>query len=457
MNILWKMSKVAFREIVTMRTVQPLFKQGALERLICPPKEPLRRNSDFVQNSALVPVDCSDPTSLDPSMQKQMVHQGRSIDQISSSVNHLQDTMSDLKHSFTALRIELNGPNRNIGEGSLLQGHDFDMIATVLKELKSKSEEIEKLKLEIEALKLKNRYMGVTPPQQQDSLSVMNMNAALPEVRSPGLLQAGRKRTWPDAFPVDLNQTIADSFDEDDMVDDFALCDPPMNPDRVPLNDRNQQSIINRNVAEHRAGSAGSAGPHAETFERSQISLDTPPVQSITSQQAIAKRPRLSQPVGNDAQAAVPSQPLPPKRGRPRKSISQPNKPNITESPSTVPSSTQDDADSNPQAGSLRRRQSRRGLREQSQGPTPNAQIGLEDTQQPQDSTSTRTPNPQSTANKKSKRNTGSPNGSRSGGPDEGADEASMNEKRKAKVAARDVMAKIALQHEEALETGNPR
>jgi hypothetical protein len=32
-----------------------------------------------------------------------------------------------------------------------------------------------------------------------------------------------------------------------------------------------------------------------------------------------------------------------------------------------------------------------------------------------------------------------------------------MNEKRKAKVAARDVMAKMALQHEEALEAENAR
>lgn len=461
MNILWKMSKIAFREIVTMRTVQPLFKQGALERLICPPKEPLRRNSDFVQDSALVPAGCADPTSLDPSMQKQMLHQGRSIDQISNSVNHLQDTMSDLKHSFTALRIELNGPNRNIGEGSLLQGQDFDMIATVLKELKSKSEEIEKLKLEIEALKLKNRYMGVTPPQQQESLSVINMNAALPEVRSPGLLQAGRKRTWPDAFPIDRNQTIADSFDEDDMVDDFALSDLPTNSARVPLNDQNQQFITNGHTGEH---GAGSAGLQVESSQGSQNPSNTLPVHSITSQQVIAKRPRLSQPTETGTQAAAP-QPPPQKRppGRPRKSISQPNRPNIAESPSTAPSANQDVTESNPSTGTLRRRQSRRSLREQSPDPNDpnfNEQNSSVDTRQSQDSSNplhTQPPNSQSAANKKSKRNTGSPNGNRTGGPDDNGDEAAMSEKRKAKVAARDVMAKMALQHEEALEAGNMR
>ncbi|CAG7944470.1 unnamed protein product [Penicillium salamii] len=454
MNILWKMSKVAFREIVTMRTVQPLFKQGALERLICPPKEPLRRDSDLLQDSALVPAGCTDPASLDPSMQKQMLHQGRSIDQISNSVNHLQDTMSDLKHSFTALRIELNGPSRNMGEGSRLQGHDFDMIATVLKELKSKSEEIEKLKLEIEALKLKNRYMGVAPPPppQQDSLSVMNMNAALPEVRSPGLLQAGRKRTWPDAFPIDRQQAIADSFDEDDMVDDFALSDPAVPPARIPLNDQSSQSIPNGHTTEYEAGSMGSQA----ASENPQNFLISVPTRPETPPQPIAKRPRLSQQPENGTQAAA-AEPaaIQRKAGRPRKSISQPNKPDTIQSPNTAPPTTQDDAESNPPAGTLRRRRSRRSLREPSPGPIPTDHDGSEITQQP--------PNPtnatgtQSAPNKKSKRNPSSPKGNIADGPDHSADEAAMNEKRKAKVAARDVMAKMALQHEEALEAGNTR
>ncbi|CAG8895537.1 unnamed protein product [Penicillium nalgiovense] len=292
MNILWKMSKVAFREIVTMRTVQPVFKQGALERLICPPKEPPRRNPDLVQGSALVPAGCTDPSTLDPTMQKQMLHQGRTIDQISNSVNHLQDTMSDLKHSFTALRIELNGPGRNLGEGSVLQGHDFDMIAMVLKELKSKSDEIEKLKLEIEALKLKNRYMGVAVPQQPESLSLMNMNAALPEVRSPGLLQAGRKRNWPDAFPGDRSQAIADSFDEDDMVDEMSLSDPPMNSSRVPLNDQRQPATTNGPPAEEELRSIEVQLPARESQNTSNSIQNQP----YALQQTIAKRPRLGAP-----------------------------------------------------------------------------------------------------------------------------------------------------------------
>ncbi|KAF3020803.1 hypothetical protein E8E15_005776 [Penicillium rubens] len=455
MNILWKMSKVAFREIVTMRTVQPVFKQGALERLICPPKEPPRRNPDLVQGSALVPAGCTDPSTLDPTVQKQMLYQGRTIDQISNSVNHLQDTMSDLKHSFTALRIELNGPGRNLGEGSVLQGHDFDMIAMVLKELKSKSDEIEKLKLEIEALKLKNRYMGVTVPQQPESLSLVNMNAALPEVRSPGLLQAGRKRNWPDAFPGDRSQATADSFDEDDMVDEMSLSDPPMNGSRVPLNDQPQPAITNGPPAEEELKSIEVQLPAREPQTTSN------PIQNQPSalQQTIAKRPRLGAPP-EDSPSAAPPQPqaVPQRRppGRPRKSISQPTIPDPTESSSTAPSSTQGDVESSGQQNTVRRRASRRSLRAQSLGPNISHAQSQEDQQISQESAEPPA-DIQPAPNKKSKRNTGSPNGKRTPGSDDEGDEAAMNEKRKAKVAARDVMAKMALQHEEALEAENAR
>ncbi|KAF7520498.1 hypothetical protein PCG10_009143 [Penicillium crustosum] len=449
------MSKVAFREIVTMRTVEPVFKQGALERLICPPKEPPRRNPDPVQGSALVPAGCTDTTILDPSMQKQMLHQGRSIDQISNSVNNLQDTMSDLKHSFTALRIELNGPGRNLGEGSILQGQDFDMIAMVLKELKSKSDEIEKLKLEIEALKLKNRYMGVALPQQQESLAVINMNAALPEVRSPGLLQAGRKRNWPEAFPGDRSQAIADSFDEDDMMDEISLSDPPMYSSRVPLNDERQATITNGPPAQEQPRSL-EVHMHPREPQSTSNSLQCQP---YTLQQTIAKRPRLGAPIEDSPHTAPPeSQAVPQKRppGRPRKSISRPIIPDSTESPSTAPSSTQGDVESNGQQNIVRRRTSRRSLRAQSLGPNINQELVQDDQQKSQELT--RPPLETHTApNKKSKRNTGSPNGKRTGDPHDDGDEAAMNEKRKAKVAARDVMAKMALQHEEALEAENAR
>ncbi|KAJ5306976.1 hypothetical protein PENANT_c003G03285 [Penicillium antarcticum] len=437
MNILWKMNKVAFREIVTMRTVQPQFKQGTLERLLCPtPKEPPRRTSEIVQDTALVPAGVSDPANLDPSVQRQMLSQGRSIDQISNSVNHLQDTMSDLKHSFTALRIELNGPNRHIGEGSFLQGHDFDMIATVLRELKSKSDEIEKLKLEIEALKLKNRYMGGNSPQpQQDSLSVLNMNSALPEVRSPGLLQAGRKRTWPDAFPVDRGQSFGTYFDENDMTDDSDLSFPAVRESCGDLKDQ-QRRAITSGPSEYGAGS----GPAPQNG-----ASNTNQARSQPPQQTMAKRPRLN-PSNGDNPEAVAQAPAPRGRGRPRKSTNPPPNPNpdIRQPPNPTLNGQGTSADSTGQP-TLTRRQSRRSLRATSPDPSysDNDQDGASDSQQ--------------AANKKTKRNTGSPNGSRIGVQEESLDEIAMNEKRKAKVAARDVMAKMALQQEEAREAGNTR
>ena len=438
-----------------MRTVQPVFKQGALERLICPPKEPPRRHPDLVQGNALVPAGCTDPSTLDPTMQNQMLHQGRTIDQISTSVNHLQDTMSDLKHSFTALRIELNGPGRNMGEGSVLQGNDFDMIAMVLKELKSKSDEIEKLKLEIEALKLKNRYMGVNVSQQPESLSLMNMNAALPEVRSPGLLQAGRKRNWPDAFASDRSQAIADSFDEDDMVDEMSLSDQPMNSCRVPLNDQRQPAITNGSPAEQELRSIQVQLPAQEPRNTSNSIQN----QSYALQQAIAKRPRLgAPPEENTPTAAQQPQAVPQKRppGRPRKSISRPAIPDTTESSTTPSSSTHGDIESSGQQNTVRRRTSRRSLRAQSLGPNTSHAHSQEDQQISQESTEPPF-DIQPAPIKKSKRNTGSPNGKRTPVPEDEGDEAAMNEKRKAKVAARDVMAKMALQHEEALEAENAR
>ncbi|KAJ5085142.1 hypothetical protein N7532_009913 [Penicillium argentinense] len=232
---IWKMSKVAFREVVSMRPTEPVFKQGAIEKLINPPpKEPLRSARSSIHDDALVPAGATDFRSMEPMMQQHMQHQGRSIDQISSSVNNLQDTMSDLKHSFTALRIELSGPNRYVGETGATNGTNFDMIATVLKELKIKSDEIEKLKLEIEALKLKARLAEESKPHTPDYM--FGLEGALPQVQSPDLLQAGRKRGWDDTFSGRNTLTVADSFDEEDMGDDISITgEYAVNGHHIPL------------------------------------------------------------------------------------------------------------------------------------------------------------------------------------------------------------------------------
>ena len=199
------------------------------------------------------------------------------------------------------------------------------MIATVLKELKSKSDEIEKLKLEIEALKLKNRYMGgISPQPQQDSLSVLNMNAALPEVRSPGLLQAGRKRTWPDAFPIDRGQSFGTYFDENDMTDDSDPSFPVVHESRAVLNHQ-QRSAITSGQSEYGAGS----GLQLETSQTPQNGTrNTNRAQSQPAQQSIAKRPRLNPPHGDNPETAPAQAPAPRRPGRPRKSTNPPPNPN---------------------------------------------------------------------------------------------------------------------------------
>ncbi|KAJ5675241.1 uncharacterized protein N7477_005175 [Penicillium maclennaniae] len=281
-----------------MRTAEPIFKDGALERL-CPPKEPPRRERNAIQDGALVPSGPRDVQSSDPSVQQQMQHQGRSIDQISSSVNNLQDTMNDLKHSFTSLRIELNGPHRHLGDHGPNSGPGFDMIATVLKELKSKSDEIEKLKLEIEALKLKNRFMEDRRPSDHYG---HQMNVQLPEVQSPGLLQAGRKRAWPDAFSNGRNDQIADSFDEEEMVDDFSLADLPIHSARVPLKESEEMEDS------HRYGHLSTSPPLCIEGRRQSLSAasNTPQGHFVNPDQSPAKRQRITQPVA-DAPNPAPS------------------------------------------------------------------------------------------------------------------------------------------------------
>lgn len=426
-----------------MRTAEPIFKDGALERL-CPPKEPPRRERNSIQEGALVPSGSRDFHSLDPSMQQQMQHQGRSIDQISSSVNNLQDTMNDLKHSFTSLRIELNGPHRHPGDHGPNSGPGFDMIATVLKELKSKSDEIEKLKLEIEALRLKNRFMEDRRPSDHYG---SQMNVQLPEVKSPGLLQAGRKRAWPDAFSNERNDQIADSFDEEEMVDDFSLADLPIHPVRVPL--KESQTIEDS----HTYGQLSTSPPLRIEGRRQSLSAasSTPQGQFINPDQSPAKRQRITQPVA-DAPDLAPSAMR--GRGRPRKSVSHSN----LKTPHTAPPTQQlvgepnDASETSPTIAPRGRGRPRRSVRPHSVGPS-----GLKDHTESVDTNHT---SQDSTENGESQKNGDisrmTSKGSHNPGVN-GNEDVVLEEQRKAKIAARDVMTKLALEREEAMETDNSR
>lgn len=345
----------------------------------------------------------------------------------------------DLKHSFTSLRIEMNGPNSHIGENG---AHNFDMIATVLKELKSKSEEIEKLKLEIETLKLKNRFMGGNSHNSTDNLSVAK--GALPAVRSPGLLQAGRKRPWAESFPSERTQPIADSFDEeDDMLDDVSLADLPIHSSRVPLKDPHH---VNGHQEQ-----PGVVSP------RLHIEPSRPP---DGNEQSMTKRPRLTQ--SNDE----PLQPNPPQKrpvGRPRKSFSQSTKPEISQTSNEPVSADLTEAigSAQPQSNPTPRGRGRprRSTTSGSRPASPSARNNVRSNAEGKDRTEQEASHT-AHSGETNHQNGKPPVEEQKTGGDSAQDtpaEAAVHDKRKAKVAARDVMTRMAMQHEEMMETEGAR
>lgn len=235
-KIFWKLSKVSFREIISMRETQPVFKEGALPTL-------------FPQHRALTepdPTSKADPPATSgqsdtalhtTSVRQQIQSQGVSINRISSSVDELHDTMAELKQAFTALRIELNAPGSRMQDIDKMDG-GLDMVRTVLKELKAKADEIEKLRLENESLKLKNKYLEERNRAASPAIPRLLDNRAMSEVRSPGLLNENGKRPWPGTLTDNHQQQIADSFSDDDdneAMNHVALEESALPPVKVPL------------------------------------------------------------------------------------------------------------------------------------------------------------------------------------------------------------------------------
>ncbi|KAL4885218.1 hypothetical protein BJY04DRAFT_180418 [Aspergillus karnatakaensis] len=439
--IFWKISKVSFREIVTMRTVDPTFKEedGALENLLFPkPKDiTFRFDGAAAQSGALVPTESNEIDHYNTSVEHQMQQQGQSLNHISSSVSHLNDTMHELKNAFTSMRIELHGPNRYPTEHDLSHP-DFNMITTVLKELKAKADEIEKLKLEIEALKFRNRYAEEQTARQAPQL--LNVEAPLPEVGTPGLLQGSRKRPYPfpEQYHSNHDRPVADSFDDDDddedsMVD-FFLADTSMPSVKIPLKDHET-----------------TAEPSAKS-PRLQIEVNHPPnptqpaystPQSLPSDEPVAKRPRL----GNSSSGRK-------GRGRPSlKSISQATQPdappplkptplneqngNVREQPSSTPNNHQQPPETRPHRS--------RSLRSRSRPPPLNSRNRMS-VESPEDSA-------EKTSHDKPPESTTQPVVDLSKENTQAESDFWADENRKARNAARDLLAKMAMQREEAMDT----
>ncbi|KAJ5475154.1 hypothetical protein N7539_008220 [Penicillium diatomitis] len=361
-HILWKMSKVSFRDIVTMRTAEPLFKDGALDTLFHPAASVAESLQKSKHDNALVPAGSQDTLLMDPSMHRQMQHHGRSIDQISNSVNNLHDTMADLKHSFTSLRIELNDPNRAFSENNSTRTPGFEMIATVLKELKSKSDENEKMRLEMETLKLKNRMIEARKPANpEDPAPVLTLTRPT-DLQSPGPHQAGKKRAWPDAFPAVRAPTVADSFDEDDMADD------------LPLENRSNEHSHDPSLPAARHSSARPAESQLQ-YELSQTGENNTNNPTKSSR---PKRQRLNP--RNDEEAPKTSK----RPGRPRKSNAIEENVEATAVPpisTTIEHATQlPSASSTSEPLNPRKRKLRRSARSQSFGPSATASHGKDAT-----------------------------------------------------------------------------
>ncbi|KAH8429688.1 uncharacterized protein LDX57_007360 [Aspergillus melleus] len=473
-NVFWKLSKVSFREIVTMRTVEPSFKEGALDRLMnATPKEPAKRDRTSIQPGALVPAGANEIDPYNASVEQQIQYQGVSIDNISSSVNNLHDTMSELKNAFTALRIELNGPGqfRELGNPS---GHDFNMITTVLRELKFKSDEIEKLNLEIEALKMKNRYMEEQAGRLPAPLPPPD--EAISQVRSPAILHGSRKRPLPDYFESGgRTHPIADSFDDDDDDDDDDnvsigdfLAEPSIAPVKIPLKEAEHTPAAHTPLE---PTSIDSANLRIEVSQPqgSTSHPETPTIAGNTQQQAVTKRPRVSQSTGRPASSGTAAEK---KRGagRPRKSISQAPNLDFSENPKPTPLSEQNgnalgsnqmenppsnQTPSEPSSAKENRPGRSRSLRSRSRPPSMassnrNGQTGGTDAPEMAQTPTGPETRQQNGSGKKS-------SSARSNGIRINSENLLDSEKRKAQVATRDAMARLAMQREEAMETEEAR
>ncbi|KAL4942786.1 hypothetical protein BDV06DRAFT_156152 [Aspergillus oleicola] len=447
-NVFWKLSKVSLLEIVTMRTVDAVFNDGdgVLKDLLFPKPKTLGfgLNGAPTQAGALVPTDLNEVAAYDVSVEHQIQQQGVSLDHISSSVSNLHDTMHELKNAFTAMRIELNGPSRLPNEHDFANPN-FNMVSTVLKELKSKADEIEKLKLEIEALKFRNRYVEEHTARQ--ALPTLTVEAPIPEVASPGLLQGSRKRAFPfeEHYQGSRERPVPDSFDdpgdEDSMVD-FSLEETSIPSVRVPLKG-------NGTAAEQTQDHSSSRSPPRLQIEVGHTLHHTPP--SLSVDEPAAKRQRLST-NGNSSGTKKP-------RGRPpRKPITQNTQPDTTSTTKSVSlnehngndqNSTENDSQTTRNRSRSKRGRSRASSantrhRISTDNPELNGEAPVEQENKPNNSE--RTSHPIVELGKENA------NGEKST-----TTRIEMNEKRKAQSAARDNMAKLAMQREEAMDTEETR
>lgn len=168
-----------------MRESQPLFVEGSLSWLLAP-VEQANAPSESASNRPL------SASRSEAALSQTLYNQGASLNRISNTVEELHDTMSDLKQSFKTLRLELN-TTPSVRNPEYHGDEAMQMLRTVLKELQNKSDEIEKLKLENESLKLKAKYWQGGPMGSAPMTPRALKEATMPEVQSPGFLHDSGK------------------------------------------------------------------------------------------------------------------------------------------------------------------------------------------------------------------------------------------------------------------------
>jgi hypothetical protein len=241
-----------------------------------------------------------------------LYNQGASLNRISNTVEELHDTMSDLKQSFRALRLELN--TTPSARNSEYHGDEaMEMLRTVLRELQHKSDEIEKLKLENESLKLKARYLQGRPMGGAPMTPCVPEDASMPEVQSPGFLNESGKRGL---ISRDTQLQIMHSFyeeDENTAIKHTASSEVihyETAPVKVPLKPAADILPAPQRLAQREEGLVVTSGSRRRR----------------ESGEPAAKRPRLAvteDPESSESNVDVESHPPPKKRGRPsgRKSL----------------------------------------------------------------------------------------------------------------------------------------
>jgi hypothetical protein len=208
-----------------MRESHPLYVEGSLSWLLAPVEPPVAQTD--AANSPSLSANRSESA-----LSQTLLNQGASLSRITSSVEELHDTMSDLKQSFKALRLELNTTTPSNRSQDYHGDEAMEMLKTVLKELQSKSDDIEKLKLENDSLKWRNKCLQGHQASAIPVTPRLLPDHSIPQVQSPGFLTEGGPR---DLAVAATQMPVADSFDEDNEIMDDEANQSSLTHVKVPL------------------------------------------------------------------------------------------------------------------------------------------------------------------------------------------------------------------------------